>query len=322
MNVDLIQKEFWKDKERFADFFNTFFFNQQEVIRPEELEDLPQEISHVEVIDQKLDKQAKYRDVIKVWKGSKLVILGIENQEKIHYAMPERVFLFDALQYEGQRKEIAAYHKKAKDLKDDQYLSGFSKEDKLCPVLTVVIYYGEKPWDGPRSLGDIVNVPEEIRSIFRDYPMYLFEVVGNDGGCFHNEDIRKVMRNAEAIRNKRIKDLDKDLDAEMVKYLAAFVNSETILKISERKENGEVCTALNEMFQEKLDEGLSKGRAEGIAKGRAEGRAEGKTDALAESIFNLMESAKWDAMQAMSALRIPESERPMYLERVEAMRGK
>jgi flagellar biosynthesis/type III secretory pathway protein FliH len=108
----------------------------------------------------------------------------------------------------------------------------------------------------------------------------------------------------------------------MVKYLAAFVNSETILKISERKENGEVCTALNEMFQEKLDEGLSKGRAEGIAKGRAEGRAEGKTDALAESIFNLMESAKWDAMQAMSALRIPESERPMYLERVEAMRGK
>jgi flagellar biosynthesis/type III secretory pathway protein FliH len=144
--------------------------------------------------------------------------------------------------------------------------------------------------------------------------MYLFEVVGNDGGCFRNEDIRKVMRNAEAIRNKRIKDLDKDLDAEMVKYLAAFVNSETILKISERKENGEVCTALNEMFQEKLDEGLSKGRAEGIAKGKA--------DALAECIFNLMESAKWDAMQAMNALRIPESEQPMYLERVEALRGK
>jgi hypothetical protein len=139
--------------------------------------------------------------------------------------------------------------------------------------------------------------------------MYLFEVVGNDGGCFRNEDIRKVMRNAEAIRNKRIKDLDKDLDAEMVKYLAAFVNSETILKISERKENGEVCTALNEMFQEKLDEGLSKGRAEG------------KADALVESIFNLMESAKWDAMQAMSALRIPESEQPMYLKRVEAMRS-
>jgi hypothetical protein len=63
------------------------------------------------------------------------------------------------------------------------------------------------------------------------------------------------------------------------------------------------------MFQEKLDEGLSKGRAEG------------KADALVESIFNLMESAKWDAMQAMSALRIPESEQPMYLKRVEAMRS-
>jgi hypothetical protein len=34
-----------------------------------------------------------------------------------------------------------------------------------------------------------------------------------------------------------------------------------------------------------------------------------------------MESAKWDAMQAMSALRIPESEQPMYLKRVEAMRS-
>jgi hypothetical protein len=52
-----------------------------------------------------------------------------------------------------------------------------------------------------------------------------------------------------------------------------------------------------------------------------EGKAEGKADALAESIFNLMESAKWDAMQAMSALRIPESEQPMYLKRVEAMRS-
>lgn len=31
------------------------------------------------------------------------------------------------------------------------------KEDKIIPVITVVLYFGEKPWDGPRSLKDMMG---------------------------------------------------------------------------------------------------------------------------------------------------------------------
>ncbi len=34
----------------------------------------------------------------------------------------------------------------------DEILSGIKKTDALIPVITVVVYYGEKPWDGATSL--------------------------------------------------------------------------------------------------------------------------------------------------------------------------
>ena len=35
---------------------------------------------------------------------------------------------------------------------EEEYLSHMQKEDKFLPVVTVVIYYGEKAWDGARDL--------------------------------------------------------------------------------------------------------------------------------------------------------------------------
>ena len=51
------------------------------------------------------------------------------------------------------------------------------KEDRLHPVITLTVYYGEKQWDGPYSLKDmIVEMSEEIAAIFSDYKMNLLEV--------------------------------------------------------------------------------------------------------------------------------------------------
>lgn len=144
MQTDQILKEFWEDNERFADFFNTVFFEGRQRIRPEELETVSQDLSSNVEVKQGLENLTKYRDKVKLWKGTVLVILGIENQSKVHYAMPERVLLLDALQYESQRKEIAAGHRKKKDLQgENEYLSGFAKKDRMYPVLTAVIYYGK-----------------------------------------------------------------------------------------------------------------------------------------------------------------------------------
>lgn len=192
MQVDQILKDFWEDNDRFADFFNTVFFGGENVIAPEELETLSPEVSAAEETKQGLEGQTKYRDKVKRWKGVKLAVLGIENQDRIHYAMPERTLLYEALQYEAQRKEAASRHRKQKDLRGSEYLSGFARTDRLSPVLTAVIYYGEEPWDGPTSLGEMVDLPEEMKASFQDYQMHLFQVLGNDGRDFKNEDIRTV----------------------------------------------------------------------------------------------------------------------------------
>ena len=36
---------------------------------------------------------------------------------------------------------------------------GMRKTDKFTPVITVVVYYGEKAWDGATTLHDMLNIP-------------------------------------------------------------------------------------------------------------------------------------------------------------------
>ncbi len=60
-------------------------------------------------------------------------------------------------------------------------------------------------------------------------------------------------------------------------------------------------------------EGMAKGRAEGIAKGRVEGMAKGMTDGILLSINSLMETMGLSIEQAMTALKVPEAERPKYM---------
>ena len=43
-----------------------------------------------------------------------------------------------------------------------------AKEDRMHPIITLTIYTGEKVWDGPCSLKDmIVEMPEEIAAVFQ-----------------------------------------------------------------------------------------------------------------------------------------------------------
>ena len=51
-------------------------------------------------------------------------------------------------------------------------MSRFAKKDRLLPVVTLVLYCGEKPWDGARSLHGMLEldgVPEELKEYVEDY---------------------------------------------------------------------------------------------------------------------------------------------------------
>lgn len=41
-----------------------------------------------------------------------------------------------------------------------EFLSGFWREDRLIPSITVTIFFGSEEWDGPLSLFDMMDVSD------------------------------------------------------------------------------------------------------------------------------------------------------------------
>lgn len=192
LKPDTVLKNYWSDNERFADFFNAVLFHGEQRIFPEELEELDTEESTVLEHREYAESITASRDSVKVRKkssamGVEFVILGMENQGHIHYAMPMRVMGYDYGSYKKQYDSNAKRYKTAEGLSEDEYLSQMRETDKLIPVITVVVYYGEKPWNGATSLHGMLNIPEEVAQYVNDYKMVLVEARQNE--CkFHNVD--------------------------------------------------------------------------------------------------------------------------------------
>ena len=190
LKPDTVLKNYWSGNEQFADLFNAVLFEGKQVIRPEELEDVDTEESSVLEHKDYAESIRASRDNIKVRKKStafevELVMLGMESQEHIHYAMPMRVMGYDYSTYKKQYDSNAKKYQAAKGLEEDEYLSGMKKTDRFTPVITMVVYYGEKPWDGAVSLHGILDVPEEMKAFVNDYKMLLVEARENNW-TFHN----------------------------------------------------------------------------------------------------------------------------------------
>ena len=64
--------------------------------------------------------------------------------------------LYDAMQLEKQVRDLASQHRKeGKTGTSEEYLSDMKKEDRLSPVITLVINFGGKKWDAPLSLREM-----------------------------------------------------------------------------------------------------------------------------------------------------------------------
>ena len=170
---DTILKNFWRDNRHFADLFNAVFFNGEQVLKPQDLTEADTDVSSMLKFNGHAETVQKILDVVKKTAyGVDFVLWGLENQAKIHYAMPLRHMVGDAFSYMKEYDEIAAVNKKNGDFHSaDEFLSGFKKTDRLHPVISLCVYYGESKWDGPFSLKDMLEIPEKIEPLVSDYRM-------------------------------------------------------------------------------------------------------------------------------------------------------
>lgn len=254
---DTITKEYMSKRPYFADAFNSCVFDGKQVVKADELslqENDPVELG-IAIANGKKDVVQKLRDVLKkcvIMGNDKMtfLLLGIENQSEVHYAMPVRNLLYDALNYGQQVSEIASEHRKEKDLRDAEFLSGFSKEDKIIPVITLTVYFGSDKWDGPRSLKDMFpeDIDEEVLSKVDDYHLHLIVPAEiNDFSKFKTE-FGKAMKyiavseDTEAMEELTKDEAFKEIGIDTVHLINECTGSDIV--VSEKEEVVDMCKGL------------------------------------------------------------------------------
>lgn len=278
LKPDTVLKNYWRDNERFADLFNAVLFDGEPVIRPEELEDADTEESTVLEHKEYAESIQASRDNIKIRKkstvhGVEYVMLGNESQQHIHYAMPMRVMGYDYGTYKKQYDSNAKKYQTSEGLEDDEYLSRMKRTDRFMPVISVVVYYGDKTWDGATSLHGMLDIPEKIARYVNDYKILLVEARRNDL-VLHNVDNRDLFNLLEIILDKSIpkneakkKAIQYGEEHQVEKSVVMTVAGATNSKIDYNAfEKGEVtmCTLFEEIAKESEAKGETKGRAIGI----------------------------------------------------------
>lgn len=226
---------------------------------------------HVETVQKMLDvvKKTAY--------GVDFVIWGLENQAKIHYAMPLRHMVGDAFSYLKEYNEIAAKHQKAKDLKtSEEFLSKFKKTDRLHPMISLCIYYGENEWDGPTSLTEMLEIPEELKVLVPDYKMNLVQLRKSEHLHFQDPDVAVVFDVSRAIYEQNYEKIntvykEKSIASELGMVIGAITDSQKLINqaLKSEQKGGQIymCKALEELRQEGIKEGIQRGEKRGIQTG-------------------------------------------------------
>ena len=156
------------DAAVFADFINGSIHNGEKVVSPDRFSDRETVTCQKERTGHLPTRKPQYverrRDVLKaVFHDDCYIVIGIEAQNRVDYAMPVRCMEYDVTEYKRQLKELKNNRKEK--LPGEEFFSGMAKDEKLNPVTTIVFYHGEEPYDGCANLHDMLELDKENKRI-------------------------------------------------------------------------------------------------------------------------------------------------------------
>lgn len=230
---DTCEKILFSHNDTFADIINTLLFNGEQLVKADALIDCDTSSGYKFFNELK----SQDRDISKIWTehNVKLCIIGIENQTKPDKDMPFRVIGYDGASYRGQ-------------------LNGTSKE--RYPVITIVLYFGEKRWNTNTTLYQaFTNFPEQLKPYVNDYKINLVEV-----SQLTQEQVNKFKNDFRIIASyltNHGEESKLQSDPYRIKHLSDVMNLMTAITgdsryissanelIQERKENVTMCEMLD-----------------------------------------------------------------------------
>ena len=221
----------------------------------------------------------RYRDITMAAEdGTRIVILACENQDEIHYAMPVRGMLYDALSYVDQVSRIKKVRREKKELKGSaEFLSGLKKTDLLYPVITIIFYYGEEKWDGHEDLHGLLGIDREDYSLLKKYiPNYTINLIDpnrlENTKCFQTDlqiifGMLKYRKSKVELRNymNSNKEYFSSIDEDSYNAARVLLGSESSLKGEKQRSGGiDMCKALDDLYQDGVNEGIEQGIEQGV----------------------------------------------------------
>ena len=265
----------------FSDIVNVLLFNGKQVLLADELEDqAPRSYCKADGKIREIE-----RDVAKRWKNGNIRVacIGFENQTASDPNMPLRVMGYDGAEYRAQL------------LGDDE---------NLYPVVTLVLYFGhDKPWNGPLSLKERLNIPKEFEPYVNDYKINLFHIAYEQVELFQSDF--KVVADYFVQKRENGDYIPSSQDLthvqETLQLLSIMTNDNRFEEAYNTNTDGQkggprnMCDVLDKVESR----GIEKGIAKGVAKGKAEGEIEGKNQ-MALLVKKLLDQGRIDDVKRAS----------------------
>lgn len=186
---DISLVRYFEDRGRYADLINGFVFQGKQVVSEDDVQEMDSRVTGVFGKWNLRFLVQKYRDCVRrVIFGMGFVIIGIENQDRVHHGMPARIMMEDAADYDKQMRQIRRYHRRKRDLRevigfiqragdaDEERKFTFENEDKFKAMDeeafdVIVSVTGSDELEGMkdacREEGGKINMCEAIQGMIR-----------------------------------------------------------------------------------------------------------------------------------------------------------
>ena len=273
MGKDVKWCDYFKDNRRYADIINGVLCEGQQVVSQGDLTELDTR------------SKAKSRDLVcKAAIGVNFSIIGIENQDEVDYELPVRIMEYDVNRYRQQITSISKdIRANSKDLWPGEYMYGFKKDSQLYPVITIVLYAGSEPWDGPKSLREMINftdIPDSIKELVQDYRIKVVDIRRLTDTSMFQTDVAKVFdfirfseKWDELYQLVSSDSYYQNMDEEAYEVVAKYANirKEGTVKMNEfRGKDGkfDMCKGIKDLMENSKEEGREEGRSLGAAQER------------------------------------------------------
>ncbi len=218
--------------------------------------------------------------------GIELAVLHLENQSDISNVMPIRDMGYI---YSGYQEQLRI-RKKQNRKQGIHYVSGeIGLDQKLCPVISLILYYGTEEWTAPTRLKEMLIIPQDGNNdwepLIEDHKIHLVNLIcqsdeevdqyrsdlwyivkclkcGKDRHRYRRfleEETKRTMRHPEAVIDMIAAFAGRDEASQMAEKI-----------IREKRQEGERCTMytiLDYLEEEGLQKGLNRGREEGRKEG-------------------------------------------------------